>query len=110
MTDEKKKHDTEWVTIPGAIMEGGIWTVERLTPQSIVDHAEQSPPLPGREGRRLCLWPDNVFAMVPDLADADELIEAYRDAWYLACLCRALDDLRWFRFVEEGRKPKSTPA
>ncbi|MGH8540248.1 MAG: hypothetical protein ACRETW_07065 [Stenotrophobium sp.] len=105
-----KKLETEMVPIPGAVSNGAVWAIERLAVQSILDHAEQSPPLPAREGRRLCVWPDNVFAMVPDHADADELIEAYRDAWYLCSVRKALHDLRVMQWLQDGETPPGKPA
>lgn len=104
------KPEVEMVPIPGAFMDGNVWAVERLTVQSILDHAEQSLPLPAREGRRLCVWPDSVMAVVPDEADADELIEAYRDAWYLGCVRKAMHDLRVIQWLQDGETPPGNTA
>jgi len=104
------KPEVEMVPIPGAVMNGGVWAVERLTVQSVLDHAEQSPPLPAREGRKLCVWPDGVIAMLPDHADADEIVDAYRDAWYLGCVRKAMHDLRVIQWLQDGETPPGKSA
>lgn len=70
------------------------WTFRWLTDSSVLRCADLSPTLPTHEGRRLAFWTDGTFTVVSANPEDAELLRAYRDAWFLGLLQRAVGEMR----------------